>query len=195
LLTRSSGAGYNIGLDKSSGNANGFVWAPNTFTVSDTIFVVGAYAFNSLSSTDDVSQLWINPDPTTFGDSVAPPATLTDTATNDINQVASLVLFDRSANEPAGILADEIRLGTSWASVTPPSPPVVAPPLNILLVNNSAVLWWTTNSPGFILESAPILSASNFWSTLSSSPPIVGSQYVVTNSLTPSNTFYRLRHP
>ena len=84
VLTRSSANGYNIGLDKTLGQSGSFVWDSREFTTNDVLFVVGAYTFNSGSSTDDVSQLWINPAPGTFGQAVAPPATLTSTASNDI---------------------------------------------------------------------------------------------------------------
>ncbi|HSU54024.1 MAG TPA: immunoglobulin domain-containing protein, partial [Candidatus Dormibacteraeota bacterium] len=142
LLTRSATGGYNIGLDKSSGNANGFVFSPTVFTTNDTVFLVGSYTFNSGTTSDDVSQLWINPDPSTFGLAVAPSATLTNMNTNDIAQIASFVLFNRSANEPAGIIVDELRLGSSWASVTPPAEAPVPPTLNINRSGNASVLSW-----------------------------------------------------
>jgi len=44
---------------------------------------------------------------------------LTSTAGTDLTGIPSFVLFERSAAEPAGIIADELRFGTSYADVTP----------------------------------------------------------------------------
>lgn len=119
LVTRSAGAGlFNVGLDKSSGTTSSFVWDSQNFTTSDTIFIVGSYTFNP-NTGDDVSQLWVDPDSSTFGDASAPSALLTNSAGGDIARVASFVLYDRNANEPAGGLIDDLRFGTSWGDVTP----------------------------------------------------------------------------
>jgi len=123
VQTRSAGAGtFNIGLDKSSGSAGSFVWAPGNFTTTDTIFIVGAYTFNATSSSDDVSQLWVNPSSSTFSAGAAPTATLTTSAGGDIARVASFVLYDRSANEPTAGQIDDLRYGLTWADVTPVIP-------------------------------------------------------------------------
>lgn len=126
VVTRADGAGFNIGLDKSSGSVASFQWYPDNvtptrFNVGDTIFIVGSYTFNTGSSSDDVSQMWINPAPADFAAASPPPAPLTNTAGNDLtgNQIASFCLFNRSAGEPHGIVLDELRAGTTWADVTP----------------------------------------------------------------------------
>jgi hypothetical protein len=125
VVTRSAVGGFNIGLDKSSGTTGSFQWAGPTFTTSDTIFLVGSYTFNSGSTSDDVSQMWVNPNSSDFGAAIAPAATLTSSAGGDVslNQIASFVLFDRNANEPKSGLIDDLRIGTSWADVTPTSVP------------------------------------------------------------------------
>jgi len=136
-------------LDKSSGSAASFAFAPDVFTTNDTIFLVGSYKFNSGSTNDDVSQLWINPAPWSFGAALPPPAILTNSVGTDLSQIASFVLFNRNSAEPAGIIADDVRFGSSWASVTPPAESQVLPTLNIARSGNSSVLSWTTNAPGF----------------------------------------------
>ena len=40
----------------------------------------------------------------------------------DIARVASFVLYDRSVNESAGGLIDDLRFGLAWTDVTPPVP-------------------------------------------------------------------------
>jgi Immunoglobulin I-set domain len=127
VLVRSDGAGgFNIGLQEGGNNSpSGFntAWDNRSFTTSDTIFVVGSYTFNSGSSSDDVADLWINPDGSSFGvdDASAPPADLTSSGSSkDLARAASFVLLDQATNEPDGLI-DDLRIGLSWADVTPSS--------------------------------------------------------------------------
>ena len=123
VAARSAGVGlYNVGLDKSSGAAANFVWDSGNYTTSDTIFLVGSYTFNGAATNDDVSQLWVNPNQSTFGAASAPGGALSSNLGGDIARVASFVLYDRSANEPTGGLIDDLRFGLTWADVTPPVP-------------------------------------------------------------------------
>jgi hypothetical protein len=197
LVTRSAAGGFNIGLDKSSGLTGSFVWAPTVFTTNDSIFIVGSYTFNSGTTSDDVSQLWVNPPASTFGLAAAPAATLISTATADIPSavIASFVLFNRNPNEPAGIIADEVRVGSSWASVTPPAEVPTPPALTISRSGNTSVLSWTTNAPGFVLEAAAALADPNLWGAVGTPVYVIGGQFVVTNTTASGNNFYRLRKP
>ncbi len=195
VVTRSTAGGYNIGLDKSSGTAGNFVFSPAVFTPGDTVFLVGSYAFNAGSTTDDVSQLWINPTPVTFGQATPPAATLTNLAGTDITGIASFVLFNRNAAEPAVIIVDEVRVGASWASVTPPAEAATIPILNLIELGASSVLSWTTNAPGFLLQSAPTVAPSNSWTQVVAPIFVVGDQFVMTNLPSTTPTFYRLWKP
>ncbi len=195
VVTRSAGGGYNIGLDKSSGSAASFVFSPTVFTTSDTVFLVGSYTFNSNSTTDDVSQLWINPASSTFGQAIAPVATLTNATGTDIGGIASFVLFNRNASEPAGIVADEVRVGTSWASVTPPAEISGAPILTLNQYGTTSVLSWSTNAPGFVLETATTVAPPISWTPIIAPVFVNGGQFVVTNVAGAGNTFYRLHAP
>jgi len=114
--------GYNLSLLKATDGGGANLVVPTVFTTNDVIFVVASYQFNSIAgTTNDVARLWINPDPSTFGSDPPPAATLTNSIGVNRIQIASFVLFDRLDAEPAGILADELRVGASWGSVTPPS--------------------------------------------------------------------------
>ena len=67
-------------------------------------------------------------------------------------------------------------------------------PLNIQKVDPSSVLLtWQTNVPGFSLESTTNLGAAAAWNPVSPSPSIVNGQNAVTNPITTSQQFYRLR--
>jgi hypothetical protein len=195
VVTRSATGGFNLGLDKSSGSPASFVFSPLVFTPNDVIFLVGSYTFNSGSTNDDVSQLWINPAASTFGLATAPPAALTNNAGTDLSGIASFVLFNRNSAEPALVIADEVRVGASWASVTPPAEIQAAPVLNLTRAGNTSVLSWTTNAPGFLLEATPALSNSNAWARVIAPVYLIVDQFVVTNNAASGNFFYRLRKP
>ncbi len=116
-------AGFEIGTQK-VGNASDQVWyTGQTFNTSDTIFVVVGYTFNAGAS-DDVVKMWINPLSSTFGSGSAPTETLiTTTATTDNAQIGSLFLTQRANNlNPNVIIVDDLRIGTTWADVTPQVP-------------------------------------------------------------------------
>jgi hypothetical protein len=195
VVTRSATGGFNLGLDKSSGSAPSFVFSPLVFTPNDVLFLVGSYTFNSGSTTDDVSQLWINPPASTFGQATAPPAALTNSAGTDLSGIASLVLFNRNSAEPATIIADEVRVGASWASVTPPAESQTVPVLNISRSGNTSVLSWTTNAPGFLLVVSPGLASSNSWAGVVAPVYLIGGRFVVTNNAAGESLFYRLQKP
>lgn len=123
VLLRTSGQGFNLGLSKSSSTGADWSWDGTVFEEGETVFLVGSYTFTTLgNTTDDISRLWINPSATDFGAASAPEPTLIATAGNDIgaNQIASFLFFRRAATViPSVMIADDLRIGTNWASVTP----------------------------------------------------------------------------
>ena len=54
------------------------------------------------------------------------------------------------------------------------------------------MLSWATNFTGFTLEASTNL-ATNVWSVVSPAPSVSGTNNVVTNALSGSTRFYRLR--
>jgi autotransporter-associated beta strand protein len=91
------------------------------FHQGDSIFVVGAYTMVGSMGTDDTSSLWVNPDASSFGAPVAPATSCPDaTGGGDVSGIASFALREGNALLAAGIEVDELRLGTTWASVTAP---------------------------------------------------------------------------
>lgn len=123
VMTRSTAGGFNIGIQEgSSGTLGNAAWDNTVFTTADTLFVVGCYTFNPLTG-DDVSQLWVDPNASTFDSATAPTADLTSSGGTDIARIASFMLMDRAANEPAGGLLDDLRVGLDWADVTPVGTP------------------------------------------------------------------------
>jgi hypothetical protein len=68
------------------------------------------------------------------------------------------------------------------------------PPVGLFIVGDQIVLSWSTNVAGFVLESAPELSAGTNW-TPETNAAVVGDHYTATNDTIVERKFYRLRKP
>ncbi|MDQ6632357.1 MAG: hypothetical protein M3Y82_11495 [Verrucomicrobiota bacterium] len=66
------------------------------------------------------------------------------------------------------------------------------PKLNFVRSGNQLVLSWPTNAVGFTLQSITNLTSTN-WISSTNLPIILGGQYTVTNNLSSSSRFYRLK--
>jgi subtilisin family serine protease len=141
LLLRPALGGYQIGITKLSTNNALFVWAPPVFDTNASVLVVAQYTFNGGPGNDAVS-LWVNPDPSSFEASSAPPPDATSSAGGDIPEVQSFVLMQRP-NLPATTWVDELRVGDTWAGVTPAAP-VIGPWAGTLWINE----WLADNASG-----------------------------------------------
>ena len=60
---------------------------------------------------------------------------------------------------------------------------------------NHIALDWTTAAGGYLLEGSPKLGSTAHWQTVTNPPLVQNGQFVVTNTLSGSNVFYRLRKP
>ncbi len=194
ILLRTTGTGgFNVGVAKNSTNATDWVWSSAVLSTNETVFLVGSYTFNSSSSTDDISKLWINPNLLDFGASAAPLVTLAATTGPDMNanQIASCVFLQQgngSTNQPKTVLVDELRIGYSWAAVTPQANPT----LSVSYISGKVVLYWPTNAAGYQLQVAADLSGTDSWTNVPNSPAVSGKLLKLTNS--PAGAaFFRLR--
>jgi hypothetical protein len=111
---------FNLGIrnDVWDGDSANIAWDTTEFTAGSTpIFVVARYTFNTGSILDDVASLWINPNSSTFGVPSAPATSLVSSGC-DLTPLQSFFL--RQVNvAPNLTVVDEVRIGTSWADVTP----------------------------------------------------------------------------
>ena len=128
------------------------------FNAGDTVFIVARYTFNIAGTTDDTCDLWLNPDPSTFGTTNLPPATIANIGAGGTD-LSSLdrFFFRRAANWPPRTVADELRLGYSWAQVTPPAPPS----LSVSTSSTNVVVSWWTNYSDFQLQSTPAVAPAS----------------------------------
>ena len=114
---------YDIGIFNNHAATAGAASWSSGLTVGDTLFLAGSYTFNTGSSSDDVSSLWINPAPNTFGATSPPTPTLSDTTGgSDLADIGSIIL--RQSTAPY-LTVDEIRVGTTWTDVTVPEPATI----------------------------------------------------------------------
>ncbi|WP_438481313.1 PEP-CTERM sorting domain-containing protein [Oleiharenicola lentus] len=120
---RPATGGYEIGLSNRSNSAANY--SSTLYTTGETVFLVGQYSFVA-GAANDTSALWINPAPATFAAGSAPTATLTALGGTDMTAVTQFLLRG-AAGSPAGAF-DELRVGTTWASVTPAAAAAIPEP-------------------------------------------------------------------
>ena len=186
LLARAANGGFNLGVGKNTTTASDWVWSTNLFLLNETVFLVGSYTFNTGSAYDDVAMLWLNPNAQDFAPNSAPPPTLSATAGADIgaNQIASFVLLQQglnSTNQPGAMTVDELRIGSSWASVTPSAIP--EPILEAFTTANQVMLSWSTNAVGFLLETSATLNNVGTWATVATPYLIANGKFTVAQPL------------
>ena len=118
---QANGTEFNIGLSNRSNSTPSY---SSSYSLNQPIFLVGSYEFVS-GTANDISSLWINPASSTFGDATAPTPTLTALGGTDMTSFTQFLLRGASGS-PSGEM-DELRVGTTWAAVTPvPEPSATA---------------------------------------------------------------------
>src|ERR1035437_3863607 len=118
LYARAVTGGFNLGTSKSTSQASDFVWDTAVHTVNETNFIVQGYQFVSPGTSDDVCQMWINPDASTFNRNDNVPAPTVSVTTGSDIGVSSFCVFNRNAGEFKEVILDQLTIGTSWAEVT-----------------------------------------------------------------------------
>jgi hypothetical protein len=181
---------FSLGVFKGGGETTG-VYATNVLSLSNVVFVVGRYVFGDAAS-DDTCALWVNPNPSTFGASNAPPPSAGDIGVGvaDLTQIDRF--FFRSSGGPSRSYADEVRVGLTWSDVTPPF--VASPQLTIVPNGNGTVtMSWPTAAAGFNLESTASLTPVISWGPVTNSVIVSGPNNTVTVNANSGNQFFRLK--
>ncbi len=178
---RLSGANFNIGINPRTTTAN-TVWLPNTLSVNTTYLVVIANKIIS-GITNDSVKIWLNP--ISFGGSEPPYSSIAANAGTDLTSFQRVFLRqDAASATPGTIQIDEMRVGTTWASVTPPSAPnlsVSGPtahgtycvgtagnPVRDTIYNTGATatgISLTSNNPQFAVIDTPSIIPANGFAT------------------------------
>lgn len=187
-VTNNIPGNYLVGLSKTSGNVGDFLFATNSFSTNDIVFVVVSYTWVG-DTTDnlDYAQLWLNPDPSTFGAATPPPPTLVSMAGNDSGNARSFVLFNRHVNQPADIELDDLIIGNTWADVTPGTNSMLAAgPVSQTVVAGNDVYFDTrallADSLQWRFNGVDILGATNEVLIISNAQPVNAGTYSVVYS-------------
>ncbi|MDQ1160811.1 hypothetical protein QE422_001179 [Chryseobacterium sp. SORGH_AS 447] len=108
-----------FGIEVRSNTGVSTTWTSATYATGQTYLLVVGYTFNTGGTADDIVSLWVNPVP---GTTTPPAPTITDTnSTTDLTSVNNFLLRQDSSTETPSLEIDELRIGTTWASVTPAS--------------------------------------------------------------------------
>ena len=195
MVKSNSPAGYVFGLQK-GGTGAGTTFDTTEYHANDTVFLVGKYDFDASPNT---VYLWINPSPATFLQASAPSSGVIST-----NSGSDGFVIDRfnmrqntGASVPASMQWDELRIGRSWAEVTPPGPILFPTRLsNLERLSDGRFQFDYTNGSavaGTIYASTNLSS----WSAIGSATQIAPGQYRFTDAAATNFTrrFYQLRTP
>jgi hypothetical protein len=108
---------YNLGINPRTTAAN-TVFVSDPLNVGQTYLVVGSYEIVD-GTGNDIVNLWLNPVPGQA--QPTPNVTATNTGGTDFNTsgVGRFLVRQGSATDTPFIEFDELRIGTTWASVTP----------------------------------------------------------------------------
>jgi len=106
---------YNVGISTRSAAASTISWLAADLTPGTPCFIVGAYDMVA-GTGNDVARIWLN---TAAIGGAEPAADATAVPNTDLSSVARVFLRQDNANATPFIEVDELRVGTTWAQVTP----------------------------------------------------------------------------
>lgn len=123
--TTGTGSGSMAGVWLTSSNTLAISKSSNSSPTADTgvvlspgvHMVVLRYTFNP--DGDDEVAIWVDPTALAAAEGSLPVPTLSTTTGADVTSLSSFYVYHIGSEVVASIFMDEIRLGTTWASVTP----------------------------------------------------------------------------
>jgi hypothetical protein len=113
LFAKSSGTGFQLGIQKGSTAPPSYVLTDLTF--GTTYLVVIKITKNAGTTSDDIASLWINP---VLGASETTPGATMSTGTDQAS-IDSVLLRQGAVASAPTVRVGDILVGTTWASVTP----------------------------------------------------------------------------
>jgi hypothetical protein len=131
VWSRLDGVGFDIGINPRT-TATNTVWSSGTTSINTTLFIVISYQLVT-GTTNDIVKMWINPTPGSSEPS--PTLTATNTLVDLANVNRILIRQDATTTTPF-IEMDELRIGTTWADVTPSS--VTGTPTKLVITSINA---------------------------------------------------------
>jgi pectate lyase-like protein len=196
---------YQLGVRKNEGSATTGItsWGSATFNASATVLVVGKYTFGA-GSGDDTVALWLNPVSLGGAEDSSPAVAATGSSNaTDSQPLQYVVLVSASTGNGGGVAElDSIRVGQTWAEVTPssgppPSPPPSAPYFTEALLSVDAIILrganGTTNGLFEILATTNLGLPVAQWISVSTNSFDATGHFDVTNPTAATRQFYALR--
>ncbi len=182
--------GFQLGTGVTAASATRAFDATHTYEPGTTLFLVLSYTFVD-GADNDVARLYVNPPLGSPESSNSPVVTVTGVADVINNQIQSVLLRHNSV-EPGGTLIDDLRIGTTWADVTPPAQ-VVSPSLRILPAATDVQFRWPVNRRGFVLEESTNLGPSAVWTIITNNVSVSFNDFVASPAASAGAKFFRLR--
>jgi hypothetical protein len=188
IVKANSSSGYVIGVQKAGAT---ITFDTTEYRNGETVFLVGKYDF---TVSPNEASLWINPPPSSFGLFSEPSSGFVSASAG----VDGGFIIDRfnfrqntAASVPAAMQWDELRVGGSWAVVTPPQNPV----LTAVSFDDDVFRFDYIDSGG---ESYGVYASTNLidWSVIGSASPIGDGHYQFRDTnASATRRFYRLLTP
>ena len=112
---------FNVGVSYGNGTVTP-TWDAADRAVGSTVMVVARY-IDSGGAGNSNAVMWVNPAPSDLGAGSAPGGSITNTSgSNPTAVIQSLIVQNQFSTTPPYTI-DEVRIGTTWADVTPVGPP------------------------------------------------------------------------
>jgi len=168
--------------------------------VPGTHLIVFAYRWISAASGDDEVALWLNPTALGVAEPEVPPPTISTTSGSDVTTLNAFFISHRT--EASGVLClDEVRIGRTWADVTPTTGPVspIIPRITEALQEGAAIILRGTNGTPHgtyqLLVSDNLVQPLTDWSAIATNTFAADGTFAVTNPINPNalQQFYALK--
>lgn len=155
---------YQLGTGVTATTAIRAFDAAHNYNPGETLFLVLSYTFGPAAN-DDVAKLYVNPAPGSL-ESTNTPVVSTTGASDVTNSRAQVFFLRNNSVQPASTIIDDLRIGTTWADVTPPlvTPPL--PPDITDVTSDGAKITFTlrgTTGATYLIERSASLDPVNLW--------------------------------
>jgi hypothetical protein len=177
LRKDADGTSFDIGL--SSRTTTTISWT-TAKTVGTTYLIVMDYEIVS-GATNDVSNLWINPDASSFGSATVPtPALTTTNSAADLTGLGRFTIRQDATTATPFCELDELRIGAAWADVTPAFSATNY--YSKSSGNLDLLSTWGTNTDGSGTAPSDFTSDAQIFNVRNQANPSIGANWIVSGS-------------
>jgi hypothetical protein len=194
MVKSNSPSGYGIGVQK-GGTGSTPTFDTTERRAGETVLLVGKYDFTAMPNT---VSLWINPALATFGAATEPTTGLLAQSSGTDGFVIDRfnIRQNTAASVPAAMQWDELRVGLSWASVTPLSSEAPTLLTGLTRLTNAAFQFAYINASG---QAGTVYTSTNLinWTLSGTATQITAGRYQFTDPEAANypRRFYKLRSP